>query len=85
MGGVVRARGVFQQDARFQARAALLADPGQFQFGAIIHSDSSLMVRGGKSSQAFDSLFAPIGTVEISPAIHRRVAVKLSAASRGDA
>jgi len=33
------------------------------------------MLRDGKSGKAFDSFFVPIGTFEISPAIHRRVAV----------
>jgi hypothetical protein len=31
VGGVVGAAGVFEQDARFEARAALLADSGQFE------------------------------------------------------
>ncbi|MEZ4680537.1 MAG: hypothetical protein R2932_40615 [Caldilineaceae bacterium] len=32
VGGVVRALGIFDQDARFQPGALLLADPGQFEF-----------------------------------------------------
>ncbi len=31
------------------------------------------MLRGGKLGKAFDSFFVPIGTVEISLAIHRLV------------
>ena len=33
VGRVVAAAGVFEQNARFQARAVFLADPGQFEFG----------------------------------------------------
>jgi hypothetical protein len=32
------------------------------------------MLRDGESSKELDSFFVPVGTVEISPAIHRRVA-----------
>ena len=33
-----------------------------------------LMLREDESYKAFDRFFVPFGTVEISPAIHRRVA-----------
>ncbi len=39
VGGVVAAGGVFEQDARFQPRAALFADPGQFQFLSAVGHD----------------------------------------------
>jgi hypothetical protein len=43
MGDVAAARTIFQQDERFQPRAALFADPGQFQFLSTVgHSCAAL-------------------------------------------
>ncbi len=47
--------------------------------------DYGLMLRDDRSDKAFDRLFVPVGTVEISAAFQRRGAEYFSAASCRDA